>query len=114
MTARKQEKATPEPFAFPEPFIPTTMERVRRVRNGQVASVESTDLADVYWWDWDGPDWFDNEIVLWRPSPPRKVTIELREDDARNTSDWARGNGPVGDRVADAIDRGLAALDGDK
>jgi hypothetical protein len=107
---RRDAKATPEPVTLPESFVFTTLERVKRVRNGQVAEVVADDFADIYWWDWNAPEWSDNEIVLWRPSPPRKVTVELDEDVVKRLANAAPD---VGDHriIHEAC---LAALDGDQ
>jgi hypothetical protein len=108
---RRDEKATPEPLVFPRSFILTTMERVRQVGSGQVASVVST--AQYVWYAWDFPRAADDDtIVLWRPSPPRKVTIELDEDVAQR---WADGRDvPSGDDPVVIVGACRAALDGDK
>ncbi len=111
---RRDARATPEPVTFPEPFILTTMKNVRRVCTGQVSVADAAISDDAFWRDWDGPGWADSAIVLWQPTPPRKVTIELDEDVVRR---WA--GGPPDDLVLTTDPAAItsacrAALDGDK
>jgi hypothetical protein len=111
---RRDEKATPEPVTPPEPYVLTTMEQVRRIGSGEVTAAVWLDESTYDFAGWDVPRWDDSTFVLWRPSPPRKVTIELDEDVVRR---WA--GGPPDDLVLTTDPAAItsacrAALDGDK
>lgn len=75
------------PITLADDCILTTRGEVRRIGHGQWIYADAALLGGV-WIDAESVDTINPDVaVIWRPTPPRTVTIELTENDARRCRD---------------------------
>ncbi len=76
---------TPTPYTPPTGVILTTMGEARRIGHGQTRPSHWPPADNIDWKIWSARSWesSDRELVWWRPTPERTVTIELPESVVR-------------------------------
>lgn len=83
---------------MPNGLILTSLGRVTAAGHGEWAHVYNLACDRSGPWIIPGTPWRPHDDtgvntqgtpVIWRPTPPRTVTVELTEDDARNIRNWA-------------------------
>lgn len=106
---------TPTPITLGDGQMLTTRGEARRIGHGQWIPAELAFTGGTWNDAADTGANYPDEAVIWRPTPPRMVTIELAEDDAR----WWAERGTQGYasgfiRIVEACRKALADLEDDQ
>lgn len=115
---------TPTPITLADGWILTTLYRAELQGHGQWTHADNlrandhTGEIDIepgsVWRDHNNlGGWKYNAIVIWRPTPPRTVTIELPESEVRRVADTCWWGATGDDVVHEACRDAIARLDGD-